>query len=139
MTNDELIKLIVSDLENYQAMANMLKAGKGSTTVDENTERMRHYEQFGCGVVVCFLYATKDTLNPQFGIIHEDDECYCLNDLNFDVTTTIGEAFIKSSTSVFWLPGLIKAFERTINYLDSVMEKDGPWYRRFKKSYEVKQ
>lgn len=64
MTNDELIKLIVSDLENYQAMANMLKAGKGSTTIAENTEYMRHYERFGCGVVVCFLYATKDTLNP---------------------------------------------------------------------------
>lgn len=132
MINDELIKLIVSDLENYKAMEAMLKDGKGSTTIAENTEYMRHYERFGCGVVVCFLYATEDTLNPQFCVIHEDDECYCLNDLNFDEETTVGEAFISSSMSVHWLPSLIKAFKRTIKYLDSVIEKDGPWYKRFK-------
>lgn len=139
MKNDELIKLIVSDVENYKAMEAMLQDGNGSTTIAENTKYMRHYEHFNCGVVVCFLYATEDTLNPQFGIIHEDDECYCLNDLNFDQQTTIGENFIANTMSVFWLPSLMNAMARTINYLDSVMEKDGPWYKRFKKPYEVKQ
>lgn len=132
MTNDELIRLIVSDLENYKTMKVMLQDGYGSTTIAENTEYMRHYEHFCCGVVVCFLRPSDDTLNPQFGIITEDDECYCLNDLNFDQQTTIGENFIANTMSVFWLPSLIKAFERTINYLDSVMEKDGLWYKRFK-------
>lgn len=133
--NDELIKLIVSDLENYQAMANMLKAGNGSTTIGENTKDMRHYERFGCGVVVSFMQPIDDNrLNPQFGIITSDDECYCLNDLNFDQKTTVGDEFINNSMSVHWLPSLIAAFERTIKYLDSVMEKDGPWYRKFKEN-----
>ena len=134
MTNDELVKLIASDLENYKEMEAMLQDGYGSTTIAENTEYMRHYEKFGCGVVVCFLYATEDTLNPQIGIIHEDDECYCLNDLNFDQETTVGEEFITNAMSVFWLPSLMNAMARTINYLDSVMEKDGPWYIKFKEN-----
>lgn len=133
MTSKELVGLIVSDLENYQEMENMLNAGNGSVTIDENTESMRHYERFGCGVVVCFMRpVSSESLNPQFGIIHSDDDCYCLNDLNFDAEESLGDSFLNNSMSVFWIPSLIDAYKRTIEYLDSAMEKDGPWYRRFK-------